>query len=1053
MKQLYPYKVILFFLLCFPAIVMAANGKITGRVVEAETGEPLPSVNVVVTHSILANGQESVLNPAFGASTDIDGYYHILNVPSGSYVVKASIVGYTPVSKKMVKVDLDRTIQLNFELGTTSIEVGQVVVTAEKEIIKQDISGTQEIVSVARIEEMPVTRIDEFIGKMKGIELVSGAEGNGLSVRGGSIRETDVRLDGISLQDPRTENSYLALNTTTVQEIQVLTGGFQAKYGGIRSGMMNVVTKEGGKSRYQLNVKMDVAPSGQKRYFGTNPYSKDSWIYRVYADTSKETGYAFRGVKGDTTVPQEFRSFAGWAREKDTDLAPLDSVQRWELWKAQHPQYNFADKPDYFVEGNLNGPVPGDFIPIWGEFAKRSTFLFGGKFEESQFAFPVGARKSYQDWNAQLKITTQLHTNIKLSINGLIAKIASLTGGRNTTYGGALQDYSQSFSYLNNTPSSINAQGGLLGGSGYRQLFNLSRLQYYDQQYMVGGAKVTHTLNQSMFYTLDFQVGYTDQSLRPYMMDTTRYSSNDPMKYVQYYNPKSKKFFKFYIPQFGAANGSTTLVPDALNTFDMFGGIQRIDSSYSYVYNFRGDFTAQLGRHHQVEAGISAKMQDLFVYAGTWLQSQVSYTPNTWQYYTAKPFELGLYLQDKIEFEGIILNAGLRMDYLNPNKEGFLAGFPADEDYTKLYNEVYINLPGSEMSYERWLEWRKYLDSPPGWPRTENKVQAYLSPRLGVSFPITETSKMYFNYGHFYQRPPISFMYNSYLNPTSVVVPTPDLEMARTVSYEFGYEQLFFKDFLINFTAYYKDVSNEPLARTFINYWENNQVTQYFGDAFRDIRGVEIRFERPVGRFVNFSAMYDYRITSAGQVGLKSVFENRLAATEELRLPNISSNEPQPRANINLNLHTPADFGPEWLGVHWLGSFYTNFLFEWMDGNKLLGSRILLNPEEANEANRNYAEVVNTWNIDFRASKAFNTPYGSLEVVLTVQNLTNNKWLIPSNMTTEQLSNYKASLQTPDKGGDDKWGEYKEDYIKTGWYDTPLFMNPRRIILGFRMNI
>jgi outer membrane receptor protein involved in Fe transport len=104
------------------------------------------------------------------------------------------------------------------------------------------------------------------------------------------------------------------------------------------------------------------------------------------------------------------------------------------------------------------------------------------------------------------------------------------------------------------------------------------------------------------------------------------------------------------------------------------------------------------------------------------------------------------------------------------------------------------------------LYWRDLLDNPPGWPQIENKVQAYISPRVGVSFPITEKSKMYFNYGHFYQRAPIAFMYNAYIVSGGVTVPTPGLKMARTVSYEFGYEQMFFDDFIVNITAYYKDV-------------------------------------------------------------------------------------------------------------------------------------------------------------------------------------------------------------------------------------------------------
>ncbi len=1046
MKQKYQFKklvhliyLIIVLLSFIGGSALGANGKITGRVIDKDTGDPLPGANVVITETVLANGKVSKLERPMGASTDPDGYYFILNVPSGIYNIRASIVGYTPVVNEMVQVDLDRTITVNFELSTTVIEVQQIVVTAKQERIKPDVSSTQETIETSRLEQMPVMRMDEFVGTLKGIQVVSGSEGNGLSVRGGSIRETDVRMDGISLRDPRTENSYLTLNSTTIKEIQVLTGGFQAKYGGIRSGLLNVVTKDGQRDRYAVSLKVDVAPGGQKRFFGTNPYSDDSWIYKVYAGE-----YAMQGVAGDTTVPLEFQGFKGWA-DRSTPERALDSLQKLELWKMQHPQYPIANRPDYFIEGSVTGPVPGASIPLLGEYASRSTFLIGGKYQNSMLAFPVGPRDNYLDWNGQLKLTTQIKGNMKLSVNGLIAKIATSSGGLATSYGGALVDRSSSFSFLNDTRSSVSRQASLIGGGSFSQLFNKSRLQFYDQQYIVGGAKFTHTISSNAFYNIDFQMGYTDQTLRPFEMDTSVAGN-----YVSFYSEKAKRTYRYNVPQYGSPNASTNFGYDVLNTFALYGGPQRIDSSYSYVYQLKGDLTAQIGRHHQFEAGFSASVQDLFVYTGTWFQSQLAYTPDTWQYYKASPLEIGLYAQDKLEFEGMVLNAGLRLDYLNPMDKGFNVSFPLDQDYTKLLNEVYNNLPGDPMSYERWLAWRSLLGDPPGWPRTEDKVQVYLSPRVGVSFPLTESSKLYFNYGHFYQRPPTSFMYNMNIVSGGAAVPTPGLKMARTVSYEFGYEQMILNDFLVNVTAYYKDVSNEPLSRQYINYYEDIKVTQYVPDAYSDIRGIELRLEKPVGRFVTFNAMYDYMLKSWGQFGLAQVFENRLKARDnELRSPNITNSTPTPRANINLNLHTPGDFGPSFLGVNWLGSIYTNFLFEWQ-----AGGQILLNPEEPDVKLRHYVDIVNTWNIDFRASKSFNTDYGNIELVLTIENLTNNKWLNTNNMLQTQYSEYKKSLQTPDKGGSDKWGQYKSDdgHINTGWYDAPIFLNPRRVLFGVRLN-
>jgi len=74
---------------------------------------------------------------------------------------------------------------------------------------------------------------------------------------------------------------------------------------------------------------------------------------------------------------------------------------------------------------------------------------------------------------------------------------------------------------------------------------------------------------------------------------------------------------------------------------------------------------------------------------------------------------------------------------------------------------------------------------------------------------------------------------------------------------------------------------------------------------------------------------------------------------------------------------------------------------------------------------------------------------------VTIQNLTNNKWLIPENMLRTQYDEYKASLRLPHQGGNDKWGQWKSDdnHIKIGWWDAPIFLNPRRILLGMRVNL
>jgi|GEM_PF-338946 len=1095
------------------SVVLAQKGKVVGHVYDTETGEPLPGANIIITHRY-EQGKPIEITEKQGAAGDAEGYFVILNVDPGIYDIQATMIGYRSLVKKQVQVNIDLTTNIDFPLQTAAIEGETVEIIAEREIIRRDVSGTQEVIQTQRIEETPVVRMDEFISKIKGVELTAGEEGQGLSIRGGKIRETDVRIDGISLRDPRSENSYLSINSTSVEELQVLTGGFEAKYGRIRSGLVNAVTKEGSRDKYSISVKYDYTPGSQYKFFGTNPWSEDSWIYKVFADTNYKyldpsdstwKSYAMDGVPSDPELLPEgfpddavFRNFRGWnhilQRPLNYETMGIpDSTYRklarapeekLALWKFQHPLYDFAQKPDMYVEGSITGPVPGAALPLVGEFLEQSTFLLAGKYENSQYAFPIGPQDEYIDWNSQLKITTRLSGTQKLSINGMYAEVNTMTAGRPTSFGGALVDYSSRFNFLNTTDVSVRQQGALLAGqTGLARMFNKSRLQYYDQRHIMGGVKYTENLTPRTFYTLDFQMGYSDHQITPFGFNPADTTANfvriDSMLYVK------------NIPREGSPNASTNIGKDMIDFFELYGGLQAVDSSYTMETRLKGALTSQVGQHHEIETGFDFGYTRLNVNSGTWLQAQKSWTPDTWQYFTAEPISLGLYLQDKLEFEGMVANVGLRADYFNAREESYVVNHPLDKDYANFYNLVYNNLPGDFGSWERWVEYREMLDSPKGWPTKESQAHFKLSPRMGISFPITLTSKLYFNYGHFYQRPNIHFLYNRNISPGSAIVPSPGLDMARTVAFEFGYEQEFWDSYLINISAYYKDIQNEPLSRVYIDWWEEMHVRKYFPDSYRDIRGVEIRMEKNLGRFFTFWGNYDYMVASYGNTGLARVYENRLKANDEARSANVTTTQPRPTAQANFNFHTPGDFGPRILARHPLENIVMNFSYEWRDG----GDQII-NPNEP-ESEWRRIEIVDFYNLDMRASKMFQIGETNFEIVLTVQNLLNVKRLSYGNMTSSQYNVYRDSLRTEEiytGVNRDKLGEYNRDeyawettsyklrkgwynvqkqlysalgmefnkeepwrwgdneHIDTGWYEAPLYLNPRRVLIGVRVH-
>lgn len=1012
-----------FSLIILSAAAYAGVGKITGKVTEKKTGDPALAASIVLTH-VMQDGKETPVPISIGATTDVNGYYVILNVPPGEYTVKTSSIGFSTVITKGIKVEPDRTMRLDLVIEESTVGLNEIVVTAKQEVIKADVSGTQELISADKIAVLPIVRVDEYFGKLKGVQLSSSSDGYGLVVRGGSIRETDIRLDGNSLQDPRSGNSYLGFNTTSINEIQLITGGFQAKYGGIRSGLLDVKTKDGSRERFTASVKTDFTPQGQNRFFGRNPYDI---IYDVYAGKYAWTGIALdaNGFPADKEIPEEFKDFKGWSKTTSgaASLKALDSVQRMELWKLQHPRRDVASKPDISVEGTFTGPF---VIP-------NTTFMVGFKYENDQYAFPIGPRDDYTEWNTQAKLTSTFE-KYKISVNGMYAKVFSNSAGQSVSY-----DAAQRFAYLNNnTPDAVKRQLSMAVGSSSLNIFNESRVQEFEQTFGMGGVKLTYVHSPKMFFTLDFQMGYTGQDITPMLMDMNRDSASN---YIYMYSASAKKWFQFYNPSAGLPDGSTNPTTDAISKFLVYGGEQWADSSYSYNYQVKGDWTWQANPNNEVQAGFSVNMQNINVYAGSWNQSSLLFIPSSWQYFKAKPLEIGMYIQDKLEFEGMIMNAGLRLDYFNPQKDGYHVEFPLDKDFVKLYTSVYSALGGNINSYERWLYFRDLLENPPGWPSETTKAQVKISPRLGVSFPITENSKMYFNYGHFYQKPSASILYNMKLAGSSTTIPSPDMPMARTAQYEFGYEQTFLESFLVNVTAYYKDVSEEPLLRTFKDYYETNWVLKYYPDYYKDVRGLELRLERNTGRWVMFSAMYDYMVVTDGAAGFSTIYENLVKYRENaVRSATKSDVIPQPRANINLTLFTPHDYG------NLYGGWFANFFFEWRGGG-----RTLLN-SEAQLSDQIWVDNVNYWNIDMRCSKVIDLGITNIEFSLTVKNLTNNKWLNTSNFTLKQSTDYKEALKT--KGG--KWGEYEPEHLakalENSW-ESALFQNPRRIILGARINL
>ena len=240
------------------------TGKITGIAKDGNTGEALPGANIIIEGTVL------------GASADVDGYFVILNVPPGTYNVRANMIGYTDVVVTETRVNINQTTEINFNLEVSVLVSGsEVTVIAERKVVQPDVSASTANIESAQIEALPVQSVNEVIG------LQAGALG--LSIRGGASNELAFQVDGITLRDERNNEPITGVSLSAVEEVQIQTGGFNAEYGNIQAGLINVITKEGSPNRYSGTITFRNSAPGAK-HFGPSFNDPNSYWVRPYVD-------------------------------------------------------------------------------------------------------------------------------------------------------------------------------------------------------------------------------------------------------------------------------------------------------------------------------------------------------------------------------------------------------------------------------------------------------------------------------------------------------------------------------------------------------------------------------------------------------------------------------------------------------------------------------------------------------------------------------------------------------------------------------------------------
>ncbi len=1010
-KRVFPnlFKLFVLIALLLPMIstqMIAQNrSRIIGTVTDAKTNEGLFGVNIIVMGTNL------------GAATNEEGKFFIVNVPVGTYDVKVSSIGYKTQVIKDVQVSADRVAQLNINLTSTVIESEEVVVTAHQDQLHKEVTNTQMVVSSDAIQEASgIREINSFLEKLPGV-----SEQNGyLTIRGGSADETGAMIDGFGYNNAAVGNSETSIPLSAIDQVSLLSGGYNAEYGNFRSGLINITTKSGDKNGYHGTLTLSRNNSHIKR-FGQRISDPHNDMLSIYLDPTvafdgatntqmRELGLKFEGWNkaaetynnfkdpSEQATPLDMYLFSAWMFMAEPDYKGLSELG-YTVSDEQKKLFEQHSRKETGYDWNFDGGFGGP-IPLVSKALGDATFYLSNITTEKQYVMPVTLDKDMSS-TTLLTIKSNPSKSMTLTLKGLFKREIGVSPIR-PPWGDA---------------PDASDRGGFMP---------LNNLNYYDdftywfdppfypilnQTTWLAGFTLNQVLSNSTYYELQVNTlnigNYTPTGDN---RDTTMITSFGPfpvdeMPYGKWQFAPSHHVNGFTYPGYDAIN--------ALNKFRFRGKEGDLyDNSKVHEYSVKFNIASQIDEHNFVKAGVEYNKINL---DHNFWEKWNTNAYNTYEFnYHREPSQTGVFVQDQLTFNEIIANLGVRFDYYYGGGGVWPSDPFAEDVYKKQAVDTWLfDYLTSGKSYV-WDLFRQYDETHPGFLQPIKNFFT-VSPRLGVSFPITDRSKFYFNYGQFRSNPPYYTMYQfryRYDKNGLYDMSNPNLEPPKTTSYELGTAYNFYGSYILKMSGYYKDVTGEHGD---VNYKTADNVLDYdswSNNKYKDIQGVEVNIEKRDDSWIRGFVNFNYMLQKTGYTGKSLITDKNINNDQSgLYQGDESRALPRPSVNANITFRSPDDFGPDLGGLKLLSDWNLTFFFKWQAGDYFSW-----NPLGKLHLNNNL-QWPDYYMLDMKLSKSFNIAGATATFYVDVSNVLNlkvsllNKGYAFSSDLDEK--NYLASLHLP----------------------------------------